>query len=381
MNGKNCVFLVRNVAPEMYGGAEIYQLKIAEQLKKYNFCPVILTNSAKLIEESKRLNVEILIPPCLQNQNWSGWRNLLLPKYWMFQRKLRRWYREEFDKYRPVVINVQSRDDMIAATMAATGGDIRILWTDHADFLNWTLWNVNVRFKNIIGKKMIKLSTKVDKVIFVGRNLKCQTERMIAPKKIHNAVVIENGVEDRVGFYEDRHVKRHSFVYLGRVTPDKGMSELVKAFQIVVREYPEATLNIYGEGDIDRYKKMAGEGVKFWGRTEEPLRVMAENEMFVLPSYREGLSLSLLDAAMMGKKIIASDVDGNPEVVQDRKTGLLVPAKNAEKLAEAMIWMIKNKKQADMMAQKVREHYEENFDLDKIFAEKMLPLYNVEKED
>ena len=85
--------------------------------------------------------------------------------------------------------------------------------------------------------------------------------------------------------------------------------------------------------------------------------------------------MSLLDAAMMRKKIIASDVDGNPEVVENGETGLLVPAKNAKKLAEAMIWMLEHKKEADKMAKNARRKYEEEFDFEKIFKEKMLPLY------
>ena len=88
-----------------------------------------------------------------------------------------------------------------------------------------------------------------------------------------------------------------------------------------------------------------------------------------------------MDAEMMGKKIIASDVDGNPEVVKNGETGLLVPAKNVKRLAEAMIYMLENKKEADEMAKNARKYYEEKFDFEKIFKEKMLPLYNIEKEE
>ena len=107
---------------------------------------------------------------------------------------------------------------------------------------------------------------------------------------------------------------------------------------------------------------------------------MAENEIFILPSYREGLSLSLLEAAMMEKKIIASDVDGNPEVVVNGETGLLVSAKDADKLAEAMMWMLENKEKAETMAKNARKKYEREFNFETIFEEKMLPLYNVSKE-
>ena len=151
---------------------------------------------------------------------------------------------------------------------------------------------------------------------------------------------------------------------------------------LVVEKHPEATLSIYGDGRIDEYKRISRNcsEIEFCGESNNPLMVLAENEVFVLPSYREGLSLSLLDAAMMAKKIITTDVDGNMEVVEGGKTGILVPVKNVEKLAEAMIWMIEHKKEAENMAKSVRKRYEKKFDFKRIFSEKMLPLYNNKKE-
>ena len=68
-------------------------------------------------------------------------------------------------------------------------------------------------------------------------------------------------------------------------------------------------------------------------------------------------------------------------MVKNGETGLLVPAKNTRKLAEAMIYMLENKEDADRMAKNARKYYEENFNFDKIFKEKMLPLYNNQKEE
>lgn len=382
MNKK--VFLVRNVASGKYGGGEAYQLKLAEELKNNGFLPIIVTNSEELLKGAKKSGFETLVPPYCERQNWSGWRNILLPMYWIYQKKLGRWYRKAIRQHNPRVINIQSRDDWIAATLAAKKCNVRILWTDHADFRNWVLWNVNDRFKNMIGKRIIKLSMYTKRVIFVSKNVEFETKKMIAPKKIMNSVAIENGVDDLLYEYKEVRVARNSFVFIGRAVKEKGIKELIDAFRIVEKETPGAVLNIYGDGeDLEKYWKMTEDDKKihFYGQTAEPLKALAENEVFVLPSYREGLSLSLLDAAMMGKKIIASDVDGNPEVVINKKTGLLVPAKNVEKLAEAMMYMLENKKEAAEMAKSAREHYKENFDFEKIFKEMMLPLYNIEKEE
>ena len=382
MKGRN-IFLVRNVAPENYGGGEIYQLKLAKELKKYNFIPIIVTNSRELLKSAYRDGIKTLIPPYSIRQNWSGWRNIFLPKYFIFQKKLEKWYKKSIKEYNPLVINIQSRDDMIAGTIAARKVGVRVLWTDHADFRNWVLWNVNVKYKNLIGKRIIELSKDAERVVFVGNAVARETKKMIKPLVLHNTIVIENGVEDKKLIFEDVKEEDGSFIFLGRVTEEKGINEMIEAFTRVINKYPEARLNIYGSGEINEFSGKCNNcsNIEFHGQTDEPLKALAGNEIFVLPSYREGLSLSLLDAAMMGKKIIASDVDGNPEVVKNGKTGLLVPPKNVEKLAEAMIYMLKNKKEADKMAKNARKYYEENFNFDKIFVEKMLPLYNNEKEE
>lgn len=373
------VFLIRNVAPETYGGSEIYQLKIAEQLRQHGFVPIIVTNSRCLLKESRRLRIGTLEPPYSRNQNWSGWRNLMLPRYVLFQKKLKKWYECMFDRYKPAVINVQSRDDMIAATVAARGRRIQILWTDHADFVNWVLWNVNVPLKNMIGRKIIKLSQEVDRVIFVSQNLRQQTEKMIAPKKVLHTEVIENGVKDEASEYRSCHEKKKSFVFLGRVTRDKGVGELVEAFRIVKTKYTDAELNIYGDRGLGEKAETDVDGVVFHGRADDPLKALAENEVFVLPSYKEGLSIALIEAAMMGKKIIATDVGGNSEVVQNGKTGLLIQSNNVEELITAMLVMLRDRG-VDNMGAAARERYEQKFDLEKVFTEKMLPLYNIEKE-
>ena len=206
---------------------------------------------------------------------------------------------------------------------------------------------------------------------------------MISPKKLCNTVVIQNGVEDRKKEYDNIKEKSDSFVFIGRVVEEKGIQELIEAFSKVNKKFQKAELNIYGDGEIEifRQRYSSCNNVHFCGKTDEVLKVMAQNEVFVLPSYQEGLSLALLDAAMMKKKIIVTDVGGNTEVVENMKTGLVVPKGNIEKLVEAMEWMLGHKKEAEKMAENARKRYEERFDFDKIFVEKMLPLYNKEKEE
>ena len=377
------VLLIRNVMPEYYGGGETYQLMLASELVKHGFSPIIVTSSIKLLKEAEKCGIKAISCPFMRQQNWSGWRNLTLPKYYLWQIVLKRWYKKLFKKYRPIVVNIQSRDDWLAATPVAKKMRIKTLWTDHMDFRSWVLTNVNVNYKNLIGKEILREAKSVDKIIFISDYERKSFEKTVGSHKFNNLVTIKNGVIDKFDQYKKIKSKNDSFCYIGRVVNYKGIKELIEAFKEVNKKHPKTILNIYGDGkDIDYYRGLAHENnkIKFYGRTDKPLEAMAENEFFVLPSYREGLSLSLLDAVMMGKKIIASSVDGNLEVIDNKKSGLLVPARDVKELTEAMLYMLEHPEIANSMAENARRNYEDNFNLEKIFVEKMLPLYNNEKE-
>lgn len=377
---KRRVFLIRNVTG--FGGGEVYQLNMARLLKASGFEPFIVTNSRELKLRAKRAGYNVLVPPYIRRQNWSGFFNILLPWYVIKLHRLRRWYRRVFSEYRPETVNIQSRDDYLAATKVAKKCGIRVLWTDHADFKNWVLWNLNVKMKNLIGKRIMKLSREAEKVIFVGDRIYKETAKMILPYRFQNAVVIRSGVFDERSEYAGIEPAGQSFVFIGRVVEEKGVRELIEAFDMVRRNFSEAVLNVYGAGEIKEFqngKKSAG--VVFHGKTDEPLMALAENGVFVLPSHKEGLSLSLLEAAMMGKTIIATNVDGNPEVVEDGVSGILVPAGDVGRLAMAMEKVLLDLGLAQKLARGARERYEQEFGFERIFAEKMLLLYNGKKEN
>ena len=115
---ERAVFLIRNIAPESYGGGERYQIELGKVLKKNGYRPIIFTASERLIEEAKKNKIKYVRAPYLKMQNWSSWRNILLPVYGLWQLRLWFWYKKQIKKYNPVVLNVQSRDELIGATLA-----------------------------------------------------------------------------------------------------------------------------------------------------------------------------------------------------------------------------------------------------------------------
>jgi glycosyltransferase involved in cell wall biosynthesis len=134
--------------------------------------------------------------------------------------------------------------------------------------------------------------------------------------------------------------KPHTFVFVGRLTAQKGLDTAVDALALV----PEAQLLIVGEGPergaVQRHAEEAGlDGrIRFTGalRREEALRLVAGAEAALLSSDWENLPHSAVEALAVGTPVVATAVGGVPEVVHDGENGLLVPPRRPVELAAAM---------------------------------------------
>ena len=367
------VILIRNNNVDAYGGGEIYQLLLAHKLIEAGYNPIIYTSCRKLREEAKKDNIRSKKAWYCKQQNWSGIRNLLVPFYYVWQLILFIYYICVFIKNRPAVVNIQSRDDMIAATLAGKLCGARVLWTDHADFRNWTMENVEVRFKNIIGKTILKLAHKPYKIVLIS-NKDAEFFRSITKKiQLDNIEVIYNGVTD---IYDKNTKMVNDFYYIGRIVKEKGVFELVEAFEAISNKYPKVKLHFYGDGeDKKKLAETKNKNIVFHGFNKNAIKEASAYRFFVLPSYSEGLSLSLIEACMMQKTIIATNVGGNPEVISNKKSGLLVSPGNVEELKKAMMTVLANNENSTQLSINARKQYKKNFDIDTVFKTKMLTLY------
>ena len=367
------VILVRNNNVDAYGGGEMYQLLLAKKLAEAGFEPIIYTSCRKLREEAKKEGIKAKTAWYCRQQNWSGIRNLLIPFYYIWQLILFFYYVCVLIKNHPAAINIQSRDDMIAATLAGKLCKVRVLWTDHADFRNWTMENVKSRFKNIIGKTILKLARKPYRIILISKKDAEFFDGITKELKLKNVEVIYNGVED---VYDTNKKPINDFYYIGRIVKEKGVYELVEAFNAVSKQYPKVKLHLYGDGDDRKnLEKNSNINIIFHGFSKNAVKETSAYRYFVLPSYSEGLSLSLIEACMMQKTIIATNVGGNSEVVLNGKSGLLIPSENIDALKKAMVTVLVDNKKATLFAENARKQYEKNFNIDTMFKNKMLPLY------
>lgn len=140
-----------------------------------------------------------------------------------------------------------------------------------------------------------------------------------------------------------------SFLFIARLVKDKGLVEFVDAARILKKKYPTVQFNVLGAfypGNPtaiteDEMVSWEQEGVvKYLGVSNDVPSLIARADCVVLPSYREGLSRVLLEAASMAKPIVTTDVPGCRNVVDDGVNGFLCKVKDAQDLALQMERMI-----------------------------------------
>jgi glycosyltransferase involved in cell wall biosynthesis len=135
------------------------------------------------------------------------------------------------------------------------------------------------------------------------------------------------------------------FLLVGRLLRDKGVTEFVEAARLVRANLPQTRFQLLGpidEGNRTAISRNAleswvGEGiVEYLGTTDDVRPFIAASSTVVLPSYREGLPRSLLEAAAMGRPLIATDAPGCRDVVDDGVNGYLCAVADGASLADAM---------------------------------------------
>ena len=129
---------------------------------------------------------------------------------------------------------------------------------------------------------------------------------------------------------------------VGRLIPIKGHDVMLRALAAVRGELPELTLDVVGDGPLEGQLRTTvdelglGDAVRFSGRVSPVAPAFEAAEIVVVPSFGEGFGMVALEAMERGRPVIASAVGGLPEIVDDGRTGLLVPPGDVDALAAAI---------------------------------------------
>jgi len=183
-----------------------------------------------------------------------------------------------------------------------------------------------------------------------------------------NCYVLENGIntEKLAPAIVDTKKNQTSFVTLGRLGKRKGTYDLVDAIEIARKKVPNIRCYLAGDGEIDKFCNIIVERglqnnieVVGWADFTKKLELLSKVSTVVLPSYNEGLPMSILEGMATGKAIISTTVGAIPEVVKE-ENGILIQPGDVQALADALVKCSNNLKMLEDMSQKnINKIYEQ----------------------
>jgi len=213
-------------------------------------------------------------------------------------------------------------------------------------------------------------------MITVGENVSEAVNRALHPEP-GKLQVVRNGVfipklaspEDKIGARDKLGLAAEDFVItcVGRLVPFKGQHFLIEAVKIIAEQHPEVRLLLVGGGpEKDRIQALVGQsGLKekafLLGERSDVPDILIASDLFVLPSFWEGISIALLEAMSYGLPVVVTDVPGNREVLGSQENGVLVPPKDSLALKEAIVSLLEGADLRAKLAQKSRTRVERYF--------------------
>ena len=219
-----------------------------------------------------------------------------------------------------------------------------------------------------------KILRKADAFIVVAPYLKDIFKNIVEEEKI---VVLPNAIE--IPGNISKKYEEQNLLFLGRLCKEKGIFELLEAVKELKKEFPNLHLYLGGvwvEEELERKARQCEGYVHYlgWIDAEQKDKYLKNCNIFVLPTYFEGLPMSLLEGMAYGCACVASEVGGIPQVMTSGKDGILVPAKEIKDLRDALKKLLERPLLQRELGRNARKTVEEGYDIHKSI-QKLLQIY------
>lgn len=237
-------------------------------------------------------------------------------------------YRQIVQEFQPDIVHAHMMTGVVLAGIWKRGCNYNLVSTVHNEFQPSSI-----------------LMGLADRVIAVSHAVaKSMLRRGIPEKKLR---VVANGTlnsprHPSIHHYQPLALQRPAITTVAGMYSRKGIAELIAAFSNIAGEFSDAHLYLVGDGpDRSMFQAMVqnnpdGDRIHFAGFQAEPQRYLLATDIFVLASHCESFGLVLTEAREAGCAIIASDVDGIPETLDNGQAGILVPPQDSQTLATAL---------------------------------------------
>ena len=268
------------------------------------------------------------------------------------------------------IVHCHQYTPWVYSALAAFMTGKKVIFTEHGRFYpDRTSW------KRAIINPILNLITDRVTVISTATKQALINYEYIPPSKIQ---VIYNGIVPLIPDKSRNAEIRNTYVIsdhtrivgtIARLDPIKNHAMMLRAFRIVAESYPNTKLMIIGDGEeMENLKQACHElgivnHVIFTGYITEPVYYLDLMDIFMLSSFSEGTSMTLLEAMSLSKPCVVTDAGGNSEIVEHEVNGLVTPNNDASAFADAIIELLKDKKKYQKMCYASLDRFNRKFNL------------------
>jgi len=360
------------------GGAQDNTLYTVELLDKEKYDISLCCNlDGELVERAKKVEAVKLFDIPFLGREVSPYRDIraFLSLYKLFKE-------EDFT----IIHTHSSKAGLLARLAAVLNKTPIVIHTIHGfafnDFMNGLKKNFFIYLEKLLAKwtdVLITVSNLNKKKII---DLNIAHENKI--KNIYSGIDLSLFTNKRNDeFRKELNLENDHLLLgsVGRLSNQKDPITMIEAFGIISKPFPNAHLALVGDGElkgkilekIDQLK--LNDRIHLTGNKNNPWSVYHSMDLFIMSSIYEGLGRSITEALSCGVPVVCTDVEGVPEIVRDKITGILVRPKDSNKLADAIIRTLNDMETAKKMAEEGRRFVNDNFDVNKMVND-IDSLYN-----
>ena len=288
-----------------------------------------------------------------------------------------------FLKEKPDVIHINSsKVGGLGALSGLFAGVPKIIFTVHGwpfkeerNSLSLAAIKALSWFTAILSSRTVVLS---ETEMRLGRKILIPKKKLV---KIHNGIgdlPLKGRAEAREYLSKLVGVSLEEKIIVGSVAElhkNKGLDILLSAFAKLAEEHPETILLLLGEGEerekLEKTIRELGllERVFLPGHVDEGFLYLSGFDIFVLPSRKEGLPYAIMEAGLSGLPVVAADVGGISEMIEDMKSGILVRPRDYSELKKAILYLLHNEEKRRQFGEALREKIKKDFSLEKMLRE------------
>ncbi len=362
------IFLLVDILKSPEGGAEKQIVSLAKFIDKNRYSLIIgcLSRYDKLLSELSNMGIQTVSFNVRRIYDFTG-----IIQGFRFMRRLKKGKVE-------ILMTYHFGSDVWGVVFGRLAG-VPVIISNRRDMGFWRseLHSSVYRFINHFVNRIVVVAEAVKRMV--------HTKERVPQDKI---LVIYNGVEvDQVtssgtrgtGHGSREIYSRHDLgiheaelviMHVANIKPIKGHEYLLKAFALVLEEAPYARLVLIGEDEMKgKMQSLAKhlnieEKVLFLGKRSDVRELLQFADITVLPSLSEGMSNSILEYMAASKPVIATNVGGNPELIQEGINGLLVEKENVEPLKIALLDLINHPERRRLMGHNSLRIARDRFSMD-----------------